>query len=125
MLHNAPMYAYLPARDLQRARRFYEDKLGFTPIQPEAHGVTYEFAGHTACFLYLTPHAGTSKASQAFWRVTDVDREIAELKSRGVKFEDFDLPGTRSTSGAITAGGAKSAWFRDTEGNILALVQPV
>ena len=125
MLTHAPMYAYLPATNLARARQFYEDKLGFRPIHPEANGVTYEFAGQTACFLYLTPNAGTSRASQAFWRVADVDREIAELKSRGIVFEDYPMEGTRSPSGAITAGGAKAAWFKDTEGNILALVQPV
>jgi hypothetical protein len=57
--------------------------------------------------------------------VTDVDREIAELKSRGVVFEDYPMEGTRSPSGAHQpAGGAKSAWFKDTEGNILALIQP-
>ena len=125
MLQHAPIYAYLPAEDLARARRFYEDQLGFKPIQPDANGVTYEFAGLTACFLYATPNAGTSKASQAFWRVTDVDREIAELKSRGVTFEHYPMEGTRSPSGAITADGAKAAWFKDTEGNILALIQPV
>ena len=125
MLQHAPMYAYIPAQDLARARRFYEEQLGFRPIDPGPHGVTYEFAGHSACFLYLTPNAGTSTASQAFWRVTDVDREIAELKSRGVSFMPYPMEGTRSPSGAVTAGGAKSAWFKDTEGNILALVQPV
>lgn len=125
MLQHAPMYAYLPALDLPRARRFYEERLGFRPVQPDPQGVTYEFAGQTACFLYLTPNAGTSKASQAFWRVADVDREIAELKERGVVFEDYPMDGTRSPSGAITAGGAKAAWFKDTEGNILALVQPI
>jgi catechol 2,3-dioxygenase-like lactoylglutathione lyase family enzyme len=125
MLQHAPMYAYLPATDLARARRFYEEQLGFQPIDPEPHGVTYQFAGQTACYLYLTPNAGTSRASQAFWRVADVDREIAELKERGVTLEPYPMEGTRSPSGAITAGGAKTAWFKDTEGNILALVQPV
>ena len=52
-----------------------------------------------------------------------MDREIAELKSRGVAFEEYDMPGQKSPSGAVTAGGAKAAWFKDTEGNILALVQ--
>ena len=73
--------------------------------------------------LYPTPNAGTSKASQAFWQVDDVDREIDALKARGVKFEDYDMPGARSPSGAVSAGGAKAAWFKDSEGNILALVQ--
>jgi catechol 2,3-dioxygenase-like lactoylglutathione lyase family enzyme len=125
MLQHAPMFAYLPAGNLARARRFYEEQLGLRPIDPGPQGVTYEFAGQTACFLYPTSNAGTSRASQAFWRVTDVDREIAELKSRGVVFEDYPMEGTRSPSGAITAGGAKAAWFKDTEGNILALIQPV
>jgi catechol 2,3-dioxygenase-like lactoylglutathione lyase family enzyme len=125
MLQDAPVFAYLPARDMQRARRFYEDKLGFKPSLAADGGVTYEFAGQTACFLYPTPNAGTSKASQAFWRVADVDREIAELKSRGVVFESYDMPGRKSPSGAIEAGGAKAAWFKDSEGNILALIQPL
>ena len=78
---------------------------------------------NTACFLYPTPNAGTSKASQAFLQVDDVDKEIAELKARGVAFENYDMPGDKSASGAISAGGAKAAWFKDTEGNILAIVQ--
>ena len=85
--------------------------------------MSYKFGKGTACFLYPTPNAGTSKASQAFWQVEDADREIDELKSRGVVFESYDMPGEKSPSGAITMGGAKAAWFKDTEGNILAIVQ--
>ena len=124
MLQKSPLYAYLPARDLDRVRRFYEGTLGFAPKALVNGGVTYEFAGGTAAFLYPTSNAGTSKASQAFWSVEDVDREIAELKARGVTFERYDgMPGERSAEGAISAGGAKAAWFKDTEGNILAIVQ--
>ena len=123
MLQNFPLIAYIPARDVARARRFYEDKLGFKPKQEASDGVVYEFAGGTSCFLYPTPNAGTSQASQAFWQVEDVDKEIAELKARGVVFEDYDLPGERSPSGAITAGGAKAAWFKDSEGNIMAIIE--
>lgn len=123
MLQQSPMYAYLPAQDVPRARRFYEQTLGFRPGPEIAGGVTYEFADHTACFLYPTPNAGTSKASQAFWQVQDIEREVAELKARGVKFEDYDMEGEKSPSGVVTAGGAKAAWFKDTEGNILAIVQ--
>ena len=54
-----------------------------------------------------------------------MDREIEELKARGVEFEDDDMPGTTSPSGAITAGGAKAAWFKDTEGNTLAMIEPI
>ena len=123
MLQDAPMYAYIPAKDLVRARKFYETKLGLKPKQEINGGVVYEFAQGTACFLYLTPNAGTSKASQAFWSVADVDREIQALKAKGVVFEDYDLPGEKSPSGALTAGGAKAAWFKDSEGNIMALIQ--
>jgi len=125
MLQNAPMYAYIPARDVTRAREFYERKLGFKPGPEIAGGVVYESANGTACFLYPTPNAGTSQASQAYWQVNDVEREIAELKARGVAFENYDMPGERTPSGAIIAGGAKAAWFKDSEGNILALIQAV
>jgi predicted enzyme related to lactoylglutathione lyase len=123
MLQKSPMYAYLPAKDVVRARKFYEEKLGFKAKEDLAGGVVYEFAGHTACFLYPTPNAGTSKASQAFWEVEDVEREVADLKARGVKFEDYDEPGFKTVNGILTGGGAKTAWFKDTEGNILAVVQ--
>lgn len=123
MLQRSPMYAYIPARDVARARRFYEQTLGFDPKEETAGGVVYEFADHTACFLYPTANAGTSRASQAFWQVDDVEREVAELKARGVTFEEYDAPGMKTRDGIATAGGAKAAWFKDTEGNILALVQ--
>jgi catechol 2,3-dioxygenase-like lactoylglutathione lyase family enzyme len=119
------MYAYLPAKDVARARRFYEDKLGFKPKREVAGGVVYEFAAGTACFLYPTPNAGTSAASQAFWQVADVEREVAELRAKGVIFEEYDMPGMRTTNGIVNGGGAKSAWFKDSEGNILAIIQSV
>jgi catechol 2,3-dioxygenase-like lactoylglutathione lyase family enzyme len=125
MLQQSPMYAYLPAKDVARAREFYEKKLGFKPKRETEGGVVYEFGEHTACFLYPTPNAGTSKASQAFWEVEDVEREVAELKLRGVKFEEYDAPGMKTVNGVLTAGGAKAAWFKDSEGNILALVQSI
>jgi len=123
MLQKHPMYAYIPARDLARARAFYEQKVGLQPTQVVAGGVVYESAGGTACFLYETPNAGTSQASQAFWQVDDIEREVAELKARGIVFEDYAMPGQKSPSGVVTAGGAKAAWFKDSEGNILAVIQ--
>ncbi len=125
MLQQHPIYAYLPARDVARARRFYEQKLGFKPGQELAGGVAYTFGERTGCFLYPTQNAGTSKASQAFWQVEDIEAEVAQLKARGVVFEDYDLPGEKSPSGVVTDGGAKAAWFKDTEGNILALIEYV
>jgi predicted enzyme related to lactoylglutathione lyase len=122
MLQQSPLYAYIPARDMARARRFYEEKLGFTPAAESAGGVHYAFAGGTGCFLYPTPNAGTSQASQAFWQVADIEREVAELKARGVVFETYDMPG-QEASGILTQGGARAAWFKDSEGNIMAVIQ--
>ena len=123
MLQESPMYAYIPVSDLARARKFYEQKIGFKPKEDVQGGVVYEFGKSTACFMYPTPNAGTSKASQAFWQVEDVEREVAALKARGVTFEDYDMPGMKTVNGVLTAGGAKAAWFKDSEGNTLALVQ--
>jgi predicted enzyme related to lactoylglutathione lyase len=122
MLQNTPMYSYIPARDVGRARAFYEQKLGFKPKDVTAGGVTYEFAKGTACFLYPTPNAGTSQASQAFWQVEDIEKEVADLMAQGVKLEKYDMPDI-DEKGISTAGGAKAAWFKDTEGNIMALIQ--
>lgn len=123
MLQKNPMYAYLPAADVARARKFYEGKLGFTPGPEQAGGVTYQFGNGTACFLYPTPNAGASKASQAFWQVEDIEREVAELKARGVEFEHYDMPDAQVDGEIVTAGGARAAWFKDSEGNILAVIQ--
>ena len=123
MLQRAPLYAYIPAKDVVRARAFYEQTLGFEPKREVAGGVMYEFGDGTGCFLYPTPNAGTSKASQAFWQVDDLEREVAELKARGVRFEEYDTPGLKTKDGIVTSRGNKAAWFKDTEGNILALVQ--
>jgi predicted enzyme related to lactoylglutathione lyase len=123
MLQKSPMYAYIPVADLARARQFYERKVGLTGGREVAGGVTYELGNGTACFMYPTPNAGTSKASQAFWVVDDVEREVAELKARGVTFEEYDMPGLKTKNGIAVGGGAKTAWFKDTEGNIMAIVQ--
>jgi predicted enzyme related to lactoylglutathione lyase len=123
MLQKSPMYAYIPAKDVARARKFYEKTLGLKAKEEYAGGVIYEFGEGTACFLYPTANAGTSRASQAFWRVDDVEREVAELKARGVVFEEYDMPGMKMHNSIAAAGGAKTAWFKDSEGNILAVSQ--
>jgi catechol 2,3-dioxygenase-like lactoylglutathione lyase family enzyme len=123
MLQESPMYAYLPAINVARARAFYEQTLGFRPAEEVAGGVIYRFAGGTGCFLYPTKNAGTNRASQAYWQVDDVEREVVDLKARGVTFEEYDVPGMKTVNSIATAGGAKTAWFKDTEGNVLAIVQ--
>ena len=122
MLSTAPIRAYIPASNVSRARKFYEQTVGLKPKKEYAGGVIYECGG-AEVFLYPTSNAGTSRASQAFWQVHDVEAEVAELKTRGVKFEEYDMPGMSMKNSIATAGGAKTAWFKDTEGNILAVSQ--
>lgn len=123
MLQQFPMYSYIPVNDLARAREFYEQKVGLSPAEERVGGVIYRFGEHTACFMYPTRNAGTSKASQAFWQVDDIEREVAELRRRGVTFEEYDTPDMKTENGIAIAGGVKAAWFKDTEGNIMALIQ--
>jgi len=73
--------------------------------------------------MYPSAGAGTSKASTAFWSVEDVAAEVRELKARGVVFEEYDMHGIKTVNSIATAGGAKTAWFKDSEGNFLAISQ--
>ena len=85
----------------------------------------YECGSGSWVFVYPSAGAGTSKASTAFWAVDDVAAEVAELKARGVVFEEYDMPGIKMENSIASAGGAKTAWFKDSEGNILAVSQRV
>jgi predicted enzyme related to lactoylglutathione lyase len=123
MLKNAPIMPYIPVADVGRARKFYEEKVGLKPKQEYAGGVIYDCGNGSSVFMYPSAGAGTSKASTAFWAVPDVDAEVAELKARGVTFEEYDMPGIKTVNGIATGGGAKTAWFKDTEGNVLAVSQ--
>jgi predicted enzyme related to lactoylglutathione lyase len=123
MLKSSPIVPYIPVADLERARKFYEEKIGLTPKEVYAGGVIYECGGGTWVFMYPSQGAGTSKASTAFWAVEDVEKEVAELKSRGVVFEEYDMPQMKTENSIATGGGAKTAWFKDSEGNIMAISQ--
>jgi catechol 2,3-dioxygenase-like lactoylglutathione lyase family enzyme len=125
MLTNAPIVPYIPVADVARARRFYEGTLGFTAKEEYAGGVIYECGKNSWVFIYPSPGAGTSKASTAFWAVDDVVAEVADLKARGVVFEEYDMPGITMVNSIATAGRAKTAWFKDSEGNILAVSQRI
>jgi predicted enzyme related to lactoylglutathione lyase len=123
MLKNAPIVPYIPVTDVARARKFYEEKVGLDPKEQYAGGVIYECGKGSSVFMYPSAGAGTSKASIAFWAVDDVAAEVAELKARGVVFEEYDMPGIKTVNSIATGGGAKTAWFRDSEGNIVAVSQ--
>ena len=125
MLKNASIVPYIPVADVARARKFYEDVLGLVPREQYAGGVIYECGKGSPVFMYPSHGAGTSKASAAFWAVDDVVAEVAALKARGVVFEEYDMPGIKMENSIATGGGAKTAWFKDTEGNILAVSQRI
>ena len=122
MLKNSPVVPYSPATDIARARKFYEEKVGLVAREEIAGGVVYECGG-SWIFLYHSGGAGTSKASQAFWQVSDIEVEVRELRARGVVFEEYDMPGLKTVDGIATAGDSRAAWFKDSEGNIMAIIQ--
>jgi predicted enzyme related to lactoylglutathione lyase len=123
MLKNAPIIPYIPVADLERARKFYQDIIRLEPKEEINGGIVYECGNGTSVFMYVSGGAGTSKASQAFWQVNDIKAEMAELRSRGVTFEEYDGPGMKTENGIAVGGGAMAAWFKDSEGNIMAIVQ--
>ena len=121
MLTSAPVTTMLPVRDLDRARAFYEGKLGLKPVGLRPAGkFTYDCGGAT---LALFPKEGGTKADHTAvsFRVADIAASIAELERAGVKFEDYDFPGLKTVGHVCVLGAEKAAWFLDTEGNILCL----
>src|SRR5204863_6248952 len=95
------------------------------PIQAGAEGVLYECANQSTFFMYLSAGAGSSRASCAFWSVDDIESEVADLKQRGLAFVQYDVPGMRMDGDIAVGGGTKAAWFKDPDGNILALIEQI
>jgi predicted enzyme related to lactoylglutathione lyase len=120
MLSDLEIYAVIPASDLGRAREFYEDKLGLKPDEERDEGVLYKVS-NSKFLLYETSFAGTAQNTAATWVTSDLDADMAELRGRGVVFEDYDFPGLKTENGVATSEGGRAAWFKDSEGNILAL----
>lgn len=115
------IHTTLPAADLDRARGFYESTLGFTPASVNPGGVFYDCAGGTRFFVYPSPSAGTNQATAGGFAVPDIEAAVEELKGRGVTFEQY--PGFTDEHGIADTGTVRSAWFKDTEGNIIGIVQ--
>ena len=113
-------------RDLDRARDFYERRLGLKPMGLQQDG-KFLFALGDGGTLALIPKADGTKAEHTAvsFKVDDVVHEIGVLKERGVVFEDYDLPGFRTEGHVCVLGSEKAAWFKDTEGNILCLHEDV
>ena len=102
---------------------FTNSRSASSPGRWSPGGVVYECGKGSWVFLYPSGGAGTSKASQAFWQVEDLEAEVKALKDRGVIFEDYDMPGLKTVNGIAATPGNKAAWFKDPDGNIMALIQ--
>ncbi|MDQ4148905.1 MAG: VOC family protein [Actinomycetota bacterium] len=122
MLANFDIVASLPAADYERAKRFYEEKLGLTPISEDAGGAHYR-SGSTYFDVYPTQFSGTAQHTLAAWLVDDLESTMEELRSRGIVFEEYDMPGLKTVNGVAEIEGERGAWFKDSEGNILAIAQ--
>lgn len=124
MLDAAPITAVVTTTDLERARGFYEGRLGLEQADmamPEGGAVMYRGGRGTTLLVYRRATAGDSEATCANFSVGDVEAAVEELRRRGVVFEDYDLPEIKTENGIATMGEFKSAWFKDPDGNILAI----
>jgi len=126
MLENAPMTTILPVIDMQRARGFYEKKLGLKPVGLKPDG-KFVYATGSGAVLALFPKDGGTKADHTAvsFQVRDIAAAIKELKAAGVTFEDYDFPGLKTVNHVCVLGAEKAAWFKDTEGNYLCLHEDI
>jgi catechol 2,3-dioxygenase-like lactoylglutathione lyase family enzyme len=133
MLANARVATRLPAQDLGRARRFYAEKLGLEPAEERPGGLLYRCADG-AFALYGSAGQSPGTFTQMAFEVDDLDAVVAELKRRGVVFDEVDVPGLKTIDGIAEVEGnypshggkgERAAWFRDSEGNLLGIGQPL
>lgn len=123
MLSEFAIHPSLAAADIDRARTWYAEKLGLTPSRDYGDLLVYT-VGETMFSVYPTPSAGSAKNTVAVENVPDLRSEVARLKSRGVRFEEYDMPGLYTEDGIVdTRDGGLLAWFKDSEGNIISLAQ--
>ena len=124
MLSSYRCAAMIPAADFDRAKNWYE-KLGFQPVseKTDEFGAEYQCGEGTTFGVYPSQFAGTGQQTVMGWEVPDVEAEKKELEGLGVTFEEYDLPGIKTENGIASLGGWKGAWFKDSEGNILAITQ--
>ena len=122
MFENASCFAVLPASDLARARSFWHDTFGIDPVDDgfEEGAEMFEIAG-TRVLIYETQFAGTAQNTALGIDSNDFDRDMADLKAKGIEFNEYDLPGVTTVDGVVEMGGMRTAWFNDSEGNIIAL----
>lgn len=123
MLADHRATATIAVKDLPKARKFYEDLLGFRPVHEEGgEAVTYR-SGDQDLLVYRSEFAGTNRATAATWNVSPgLESLVQTLSQKGIAFEHYQLPHARLTGDVHVIDGMKAAWFKDPDGNILALV---
>jgi catechol 2,3-dioxygenase-like lactoylglutathione lyase family enzyme len=122
MLSDHPVHPTLPASDLDRANKFYAEKLGLTPDSETPAGLFYR-AGTTRFLLFPSGGSASGTHTQMGWTVDDIEAEVSTLKARGLVFEEYDYPSLKTVNGIADRGDVKSAWFKDSEGNLHGIVQ--
>jgi predicted enzyme related to lactoylglutathione lyase len=121
---DAHIMATIPAQNLSRAKQFYAEKLGLVPeAEDPVEGALYICGEKTIFLLYETPYAGTAAHTLASFVVNDIEATVTTLRSQGVVFEEYDFPGLKTVNGIATLNQGRSAWFKDSEGNILAVTE--
>ncbi len=123
MLGNMDVMATLAVRDLEAARRFYEDKVGLELEEAGEEGAITYRSGGSRVLVYRSQHAGTNRATAATWLVgEDLEEVVEALRGRGIAFERYDMPDMARRGDVYVGGNVKVAWFKDPDGNIHALV---
>jgi len=122
MLGDNEVVPTVAVRDLDAAKKFYTQTLGLKQLPSDEKEVLNFKGGHTELLVYRSQFAGTNKATAVTWNVDDVEDEARALKSKGVAFEHYDMPGMTLKGDVHVAGKMKAAWFKDPDGNIHAIV---
>jgi predicted enzyme related to lactoylglutathione lyase len=122
MLSNAKVGCTLPAKDLERAKAFYKEKLDLSPTREGPEGIFYECGSGTGFMLFTSQGESRGEFTQMGFEVADVREAVADLKKHGVTFEQYDFPGLKTDEDGIAAIGEEmAAWFKDSEGNMIAI----
>jgi catechol 2,3-dioxygenase-like lactoylglutathione lyase family enzyme len=119
MLGDKDATANIAVKDLETARRFYQDTLGLKPVSAEGDEVIVFQSGNSTLNLYRSKYAGTNQATAVTWSVEDVDDAVRELKAKGIAFEHYDMPEMTREGDVYVSGAFRTAWFKDPDGNIL------